>query len=62
MIPAATVAFVASSISTNPPVARLRRYSSQSSGWVLRNRTRPTSFSPSWVADSSRCSVFTSSR
>ena len=42
IMPAATVRLVAWSISTNPPVARFREYSSDISGWVVRSRTRPT--------------------
>src|SRR5690625_2207020 len=62
IIPAPTVRFVDSSISTKPPVVRLRRYSSARSGAVVRRRTRPMSFSPSWPGASSRCKVLMSSR
>ncbi len=61
-IPAATVALVASSTSTKPPVVRLRRYSSAKSGCVVRRSTRPISLSPSPLGLSSRCRVLTSSR
>jgi hypothetical protein len=62
MTAAPTVALVASSIRIRPPVRRLRVYGSANTGWVRRSDTRPISFRPSWLADSSRCRVFTSSR
>src|SRR5690625_2569796 len=62
IIPAPTVRFVDSSISTKPPVVRLRRYSSARSGAVVRRRTRPMSLSPSRPGSSSRCNVLMSSR
>ena len=44
-MPAPTVSKVASSIRMKLPVVRLRRYSSTNSGTVVRNVTRPMSFS-----------------
>ena len=49
IMPAATVRLVASSMRMKPPVVRLRRYSSASSGTVVRSRTRPISLSASSV-------------
>ena len=46
-MPAPTVSFVLSSIRMKLPVARLRRYSSTSSGADRRSRTRPISLSAS---------------
>jgi hypothetical protein len=43
IIPAPTVAFVSSSMRMKLPVVRLRRYSSQKSGRVVRSVTRPIS-------------------
>src|SRR5206468_2522721 len=62
IIPAPTVSFVASSIRMKLPVVRLRRYSSTSSGALVRSATRPISLRLSPVAASSRWSVFTSIR
>ena len=62
IMPAPTVRLLASSMMMKPPVVRLRRYSSASSGTVVRSLTRPISLSARDVADSSRCSVLTSSR
>ena len=45
IMPAPTVRLVASSMMMKPPVVRLRRYSSASSGTVVRSRTRPISLS-----------------
>ena len=62
IMPAATVLLVASSIRMKLPVSRLRRYGSNSSGFWVRSRIRPISFSVSSGAVSSRCRVLTSRR
>ena len=43
-MPAPTVTLVASSMRMTLPVARLRRYESKNSGWVVRRVTRAISF------------------
>src|SRR4051794_29941714 len=50
-MPAPTVSFVASSTSTNAPVARFWAYRSTASGSASRKRTTPRSFSSSFPGD-----------
>ena len=59
-IPAATVAFVCSSMRMNAPVERFWAYGSSATGSAVRRRSRPMSLSARDVAEASRTSVSTS--
>src|SRR5205823_12196968 len=62
VIPAPTVSFVVSSISTNAPVVRFSSYGSTHSGSESRRCTTPMAFNPSWSGAGTSSIVWTSTR